>query len=707
MWRRGRRWRRSPSRSSSPSRSRGRRRRTSAGVFPTDEDGGTAIETISSNQNLFAYALTDIQGGDICIVPAAMANPGTGKLNCLTPAWGSSNRVMGIGSRWTLIETPYLRAGHWKLLADGASENSVDVFSNDFWVIPCEPGACDRRLAQETAARYKAAAARMADAMAGMGQTLSILEEIAPDEPFDHFKGALNTTVTDALEDAPLYKRVIADKITRKLEFAPHVPSGPHGMALAIAHQVSADALEMYLDIVNDPPAPYDTVAQPQFDVPEASTGDPRIDGLMLDLAQMTGYGAAGLKAYERYQQAATDDSTAGVHRQAAAMGRFDGQLAAELWSSAVGLDAWADKLEEDPKWAGSAVTQEQVDLLAPIFARVRQDGLDAGERQGFADAGMSTEAIAKLTGELAANDLEDVVVGVPVEALLRTLADELRAQAPAFDAIASEAEAVAQSTDTPPVASFDATPASGAPPLQVTFRDTSVHPDDEPLTVTWDFGDGSPSAEGAQVTHTFNAGTFEVTQTVFDGVSTSSATRTIVATPPNGAPTARIVRTPAQGEAPLSVSFDGSTSSDDGAIMAYEWAFGDGATAQGQTATHEYATPGTYTATLTVTDDGGRTGVAVATVVVREPWPDQPPVAVADQLTTRQDTARTIDVLANDSDPEGGALTIVDTGRAGAWDGLLRRAQLHLHARRGLRGPRRVHVCRGGSRRRPARPVR
>ena len=135
---------------------------------------------------------------------------------------------------------------------------------------------------------------------------------------------------------------------------------------------------------------------------------------------------------------------------------------------------------------------------------------------------------------------------------------------------------------------------------------------------------------------------------------------------------------------------------------MAYEWAFGDGATAQGQTATHEYATPGTYTATLTVTDDGGRTGVAVATVVVREPSPDQPPVAVADQLTTRQDTARTIDVLANDSDPEGGALTIVDTGRAGARDGLLRRAQLHLHARRGLLGPRRVHVCRGGSRRRP-----
>ena len=47
------------------------------GVFPTDEDGGTAIDAISSNQNLFAYALTDVQGADICIVAAALEDPGT------------------------------------------------------------------------------------------------------------------------------------------------------------------------------------------------------------------------------------------------------------------------------------------------------------------------------------------------------------------------------------------------------------------------------------------------------------------------------------------------------------------------------------------------------------------------------------------------------------------------------------------------------
>ena len=243
------------------------------GVFPTDEEFGTAIETISTNQNLFAFALTDVQGGDICIKPAALEDPGDGTLDCRVPAWGSSNRVMGIGSTWTLIQTPYLRAGHWKLLGDGGSNQSVDVFSNDFWVIPCEPGACDRTLAQQTALRYKNAAAEMAASMRGISWTVHILDQVSPAEPFERVN-VINAILRSKLEDDPLFKRVIADKTSRKLQSVTRLPTGPHGMALAIAKQVSADALEMYLDIVQDPPAPYDTVAQPEFDVPALSTGD-------------------------------------------------------------------------------------------------------------------------------------------------------------------------------------------------------------------------------------------------------------------------------------------------------------------------------------------------------------------------------------------------------------------------------------------------
>lgn len=65
-----------------------------------------------------------------------------------------------------------------------------------------------------------------------------------------------------------------------------------------------------------------------------------------------------------------------------------------------------------------------------------------------------------------------------------------------------------------------------------------------------------------------------------------------------------------------LALTVDGSTSADsDGNIVSYAWDFGDGATATGVTATHDYAAAGRYTVTLTVTDDRG--GVATKTMTV------------------------------------------------------------------------------------------
>ena len=62
-------------------------------------------------------------------------------------------------------------------------------------------------------------------------------------------------------------------------------------------------------------------------------------------------------------------------------------------------------------------------------------------------------------------------------------------------------------------------------------------------------------------------------------------------------------------------VTFTGSGVGAGDAGLSYGWSFGDGASANGQTVTHVFATEGTFNVTLTVTDNRG--GSATAAVVV------------------------------------------------------------------------------------------
>jgi len=105
-------------------------------------------------------------------------------------------------------------------------------------------------------------------------------------------------------------------------------------------------------------------------------------------------------------------------------------------------------------------------------------------------------------------------------------------------------------------------------------------------------------------------------------GYSAYSNTATISIVGDNPPPTAIMSAIPSSGTAPLTVTFDGSQSTDSfgGTITSWAWAFGDGTFGTGVTTTHLYSAPGTYTATLTVTDNGSASNSTTALIVVNAP---------------------------------------------------------------------------------------
>ena len=143
----------------------------------------------------------------------------------------------------------------------------------------------------------------------------------------------------------------------------------------------------------------------------------------------------------------------------------------------------------------------------------------------------------------------------------------------------------------------------------QVSFT-ANVSGGDGNYQYAWDFGVDNAGSTIAAPSYTYaNAGSYLVTLTVTDGNGTEFTNSTTV-----------IVQASLEvgftfTASGLSVAFN-NTSSGGSGEHSYLWQFGDGATSTAASPSHTY-TAGSYTVTLTVTDEQGQSGVMTAVINV------------------------------------------------------------------------------------------
>ena len=156
-----------------------------------------------------------------------------------------------------------------------------------------------------------------------------------------------------------------------------------------------------------------------------------------------------------------------------------------------------------------------------------------------------------------------------------------------------------------------------------------SYDPDGSIVSYKWTFGDGGSSTSNVPTHKYTSSGTYTVKLTVTDndGAKVSTSTQAVIEDAPtvNQPPHAEC-NGPYTAQVFWSVWFTSAGTYDpDGHIASYHWAFGDGRTSSSHSPPHAYNQVGTYTVTLTVTDNDGAIDVDTTTVRITIDDPDNP----------------------------------------------------------------------------------
>jgi PKD repeat protein len=128
----------------------------------------------------------------------------------------------------------------------------------------------------------------------------------------------------------------------------------------------------------------------------------------------------------------------------------------------------------------------------------------------------------------------------------------------------------------------------------------------DEPLSYTWDYGDGS-TGSGINTSKSYNStGGYSVLFTASNEGGADSARASVrVVRPPQPAQITSVNGNPNPVDEGEQVEFSSNVSGD--SPIEYSWSFGDGNSGSGSSPTHTYESAGEYTVRLEVSNDVGQ----------------------------------------------------------------------------------------------------